>query len=145
MCCCRSLTGKTLNLLLAFSMAAALLSSGCGRKTAEPSVPAQRDAAAITASGSGVLASGAVVLMPGGGKNGIASGTGSFAIMDSAPRKSAMTPAMRREFERRYEKGIELLEKEEYGEASRIFEQLLTESSDPQDASGRILPRGNLF
>lgn len=46
-----------------------------------------------------------------------------------------MAPAVRREFERRYEKGIEFLEKQDYGEASRIFEQLLSESSDPQDAS----------
>ncbi|HNW33690.1 MAG TPA: tetratricopeptide repeat protein [Candidatus Ozemobacteraceae bacterium] len=135
MCWCRALTGTGLKLLLAVCITAASFSSGCGRKASETPAPTQQGIPGNIASGSAGQASGAAALGPAGGKNGVATGAGSLAALNGAPRKSSMTPAMRREFERRYEKGIELLEKEEYGEASRIFEQMLTESSDPQDAS----------
>jgi len=111
---------------------AALVAAGCGKKAPRtPEMGEPVGSAANTASETLRTASGAAMLAPGAGGAGMAS----EAAAAVAQRRGAMNPAMRREFERRYEKGIELLEKQEYGEASRIFEQLLNESSDPQDAS----------
>lgn len=124
---------RRLSRRLAVLFAAALLfAPGCGRKQQGPGVNGpgkQGPESAVQAS----LASD-MTLSTGAGNGAISSG--GAALPDRGEgQKSSMTPAVRREFERRYDKGIELLEKQEYGEASRIFEQLLTESSDPQDAS----------
>ncbi|HOY66246.1 MAG TPA: tetratricopeptide repeat protein [Candidatus Ozemobacteraceae bacterium] len=115
---------------------AALVTAGCGKKTAngtETGDPGRETAGA--ASDVARIASGAAVTAAGAGQNGTASGAGGILPGTGTGRRNAMNPAMRREFERRYEKGIELLEKQDYAEASRIFEQLLNESADPQDAS----------
>lgn len=110
---------------------AALFSAGCGRKPRGAAENGEQQAIAPDTGSRSVLAT-----ETGSAGTGqyISSGSGLLPGQDQAAR-APMTPAVRREFERKYEKGIEFLEKQEYGEATRIFEQLLHESSDPQDAS----------
>lgn len=124
---------RRLSRRLAVLFAAALLfAPGCGRKPQVPDVNGSGkrglESAAQGGQASGTTSS------AGAGTGAISSG-GAVLPDRGETQKSPMTPAVRREFERRYEKGIEFLEKQEYGDASRIFEQLLSESSDPQDAS----------
>ncbi len=118
--------------LVVLFAAALLFAPGCGRKPQVPGMNGPGKQGLESAAQAG-LASGTT--SPAGAGNGAIASGGAVLPGRGETQKAPMTPAVRREFERRYEKGIELLEKQEYGEASRIFEQLLTESSDPQDAS----------
>lgn len=115
-----------------FFAAALLLAPGCGRK---PQNPGQNGPGKKSPESVAVTGRASDTVSPAGAGNGAVSSGGALLPGRGEAQKAPMTPAVRREFERRYDKGIELLEKQEYGEASRIFEQLLTESSDPQDAS----------
>lgn len=114
-------------------MAAALFSAGCGRKPPETPSNGGDHRSAVSENASGTTQASGTAL-PGTPQSGISSGSGLVPGRNQTA-KAPMTPAVRREFERKYENGIALLEKQEYGEAMRIFEQLLNESTDPQDAS----------